>query len=149
MITRREEDYLESIYDIAKKKGYSRTTDIANTLDVKPSSVTEMLRKLDSKGFIEYRKYEGAILTDKGHKIGEAVRGRHDALFNLLRFLQIPENIADNDACIMEHGLDPVTVIQVKKFVNFVKKCPKRIPEWLEHFKEYSKTGKFPEECEE
>ena len=75
------------------------------------------------------------------------MRGRHDALFNLLRFFQIPENIADKDACIMEHGLDPVTVIQVKKFVNFVKKCPKGIPEWLNHFKIYSETGKFPQEC--
>ena len=149
MITRREEDYLESIYDLAKKKGYSRTTDIANALDVKPASVTEMLQKLDSKDLIDYRKSEGAVLTKKGYEIGEAVRGRHDALFNLLRFFQIPENIADKDACIMEHGLDPVTVIQVKKFVNFVKKCPKGIPEWLEHFKVYSKTGEFPEECNE
>ena len=147
MMSNKIEDYLEAIYVIIKRKGYARTTDIADCLEVKPSSVTEMLQKLDSKGFIEYRKYEGAILTDKGHKIGEAVRGRHDALFNLLRFFQIPENIADKDACIMEHGLDPVTVIQVKKFVNFVKKCPKGIPDWLNHFKEYSETGEFPQEC--
>ena len=149
MISSKIEDYLEAIYVIIKRKGYARTTDIADCLEVKPSSVTEMLQKLDSKGFIEYRKYEGAILTDKGYKIGEAVRGRHDALFNLLRFFQIPENIADKDACIMEHGLDPVTVIQVKKFVNFVKKCPKGIPDWLNHFKEYSETGEFPQECKD
>ena len=86
MIGRWEEDYLEVIYNIIHRKGYARTTDIAEALDVKPSSVTEMLQKLDSKGFIEYRKYEGALLTDKGYKIGEAVRGRHDALFDLLRF---------------------------------------------------------------
>ena len=147
MMSNKIEDYLEAIYVIIKRKGYARTTDIADYLEVKPSSVTEMLRKLDSKGFIEYRKYEGAVLTDKGYKIGKAVRGRHDALFKLLRFFQIPENIADKDACVMEHGLDPVTVIQVKKFVNFVKNCPKGAPDWLNHFKEYSETGEFPQEC--
>ena len=83
MIGRREEDYLEAIYNIMHRKGYARTTDIADALDVKPSSVTEMLQKLDSKGLIEYRKYEGATPTEKGQKIGEAVKGRHDALLEL------------------------------------------------------------------
>jgi DtxR family Mn-dependent transcriptional regulator len=147
MITKKIEDYLEAIYVITKRKGYARTTDIADCLEVKPSTVTEMFGKLDSKGFIRYRKYEGAVLTESGYKIGEAVKGRHDALFNLLRFLQIPEVIADKDACTMEHGLDPVTVIQIKKFVQFVKKCPKGKPDWLEHFKQYSETGEFPSYC--
>ena len=149
MITRREEDYLESIYDLAKKKGYSRTTDIANALDVKPASVTEMLQKLDSKDLIDYRKSEGAVLTKKGYEIGEAVRGRHDAILSLLKFLDIPEQIADKDACEMEHNLHPKTIIQLKKFISFVNDCPKGMPQWLEHFKEYSKTGEFPEECKE
>lgn len=149
MVSRTKEDYLEAIYVIIKRKGYARTKDIAGNLEVKPSTVTEMLRKLDSKGFIEYRKYEGAVLKDKGYNIGKAVRGRHEALLELLRFLQIPTEIADKDACIMEHGLDAVTVIQIKKFVNFVKKCPKGKPDWLNHFKEYSKTGEFPPECKD
>ena len=147
MIGRREEDYLEAIYNIVHRKGYARTTDISDALDVKPSSVTEMLQKLDSKCLIEYRKYEGATLTEKGHKVGKAVKGRHDALLALLKLLDVPEPIADKDACTMEHGLDPVTIIQLKKFISFVKHCPKGTPECLERFKEYSKTGRFPDEC--
>lgn len=148
MLSKKVEDYLEAIYVLVKRKGYARTTDIADCLEVKPSTVTEMLKKLDSLGYVKYRKYEGAVLTDSGYNIGEAVKGRHDALMSLLQFLQIPKNIADKDACTMEHGLDPLTVIQIKKFVNFVKKCPKGKPEWLEHFRIYSKTGDFPTECE-
>jgi len=147
MISKKIEDYLEAIYNVIKRKGYARTTDIAECLEVKPSTVTEMFRKLDSKGFIEYRKYEGAVLTNSGYKIGEAVKGRHDALFNILKFLRVPDDIADKDACTMEHGLDPVTVIQIKKFVNFVNNCPKGKPDWLNHFKQYSETGEFPPEC--
>jgi DtxR family Mn-dependent transcriptional regulator len=148
MLSKKIEDYLEAIYVIIKRKGYARTTDIADCLEVKPSTVTEMLRKLDSFGYIKYRKYEGAVLTNEGYKIGEAVKGRHDALMSLLRFFQIPDDIADKDACLMEHGLDPVTVIQIKKFVKFVNKCPKGRPEWLDHFKHFSETGKWPSECE-
>ena len=144
---RREEDYLEAIYNITREKGYARTTDIADRLGVTPSSVTEMLQKLDSKGFVEYRRYEGVVLTKKGQKIAEAVKGRHDALLELLKILQVPDEVAERDACIMEHGLNPITIIQVKKFVSFVKNCPKGMPEWLEHFKIYSETGKFPIEC--
>jgi DtxR family transcriptional regulator, Mn-dependent transcriptional regulator len=149
MYSKKVEDYLEAIYVIIKRKGYARTTDIADHLNVKPSSVTEMLRRLDDKGFVKYRKYEGAVLTQRGFKIGEAVKGRHDALYKLLKFLQIPDKIADSDACTMEHGLDPITVVQIKKFVNFISKCPKGSPEWLKHFKIYSETGDFPDECDE
>lgn len=147
MVSKKIEDYLEAIYVIVKRKGYARTTDIASCLEIKPSSVTEMLGKLDSKGFIEYRKYEGAILTETGYRIGEAVKGRHDALYKLLKFLQIPDEIANKDACTMEHGLDPVTVVQIKKFVNFINNSPKHPPKWLNHFKTYSKTGEYPENC--
>jgi DtxR family transcriptional regulator, Mn-dependent transcriptional regulator len=147
MLSKKVEDYLEATYIIYKRKGYARTTDIADCLGVKPSTVTEMLNKLDSLGYIEYRKYEGAVLTSEGYKIGEAVKGRHDTLMTLLRFLQIPEDIADKDACLMEHGLDSVTVIQIKKFVKFVNKCPKGRPDWLDHFKHFSETGEWPLDC--
>lgn len=147
-LRRREEDYLEAIYSIIREKGYAKTKHVANRLAVKPSSVTEMLQKLDSKGLIEYRKYEGAVLTKKGQKIAEAVKGRHDALLELLKLLQVPESVADKDACTMEHGLNPITITQLRKFISFVKNCPKGIPQWLEHFKIYSETGEFPVECE-
>jgi DtxR family Mn-dependent transcriptional regulator len=68
---------------------------------------------------------------------------------SLLRFLQIPEGIADKDACTMEHGLDPITVIQIKKFVRFVNKCPKGRPKWLDHFVHFSETEEWPSDCTE
>jgi DtxR family Mn-dependent transcriptional regulator len=149
MISRREEDYLEAILNLINEKGYAKTTHIANAVDVKPASVSEMLQILNSKGYITYRKYEGARLTDLGLKIAEAVKGRHDALLELLKILQIPTEIADNDACTMEHGLNPITITQVKKFIKFIKKYPKGMPQWVEIFKKYSKTGEFPEDCKE
>jgi DtxR family Mn-dependent transcriptional regulator len=149
MISRREEDYLEAIYNLINEKGYAKTTHIANAVDVKPASVSEMLQILNSKGYITYRKYEGARLTNKGSKIAEAVKGRHDALLKLLKLLQIPNDIADNDACTMEHGLDPITIVQIKKFIRFVNNSPKGRPRWLDHFQHFSETGEWPLDCKD
>ena len=146
---RREEDYLEAIYIITRGKGSARTTDIANYLDVKPASATEMLQKLSSKGLIKYKKYAGSTLTEKGYEVGKAVSENHYAIMELLKMLQIPEEIADRDACTMEHDLDEKTIEQIKKFVSFMKNCPKNIPLWMEHFKIYSERGDFPSECKE
>lgn len=147
MIGKREEDYLEAIYNIVKEKSVARVKDIAEELGIRPPSVTEMLQKLDSKDLIRYRRYEGVRLTKEGEKIGEAVQGRHKALLRFLTLIEIPDTIADKDACAMEHGLDPITIIQLKKFIRFVDDCPKGAPQWVNHFKEFSKTGLFPEEC--
>ena len=146
---RREEDYLEAIYIITKEKSSARTTEIAEYLNIKPASATEMLQKLSSKGLINYKKYSGTTLTEKGYNIGKAVSESHYAIMELLKMLQIPGDIADKDACTMEHDLDLKTIEQIKKFVSFMKNCPKKMPVWMEHFKMYSEEGIFPPECEE
>jgi len=150
MLGRREEDYLEAIYEISKRNGRARTTYLAEYLGIKPASVTEMLQKLAQKRLIIYKPYKGVILSEEGKKIANAVRERHYTIRELLRYLLVPSDIAQRDACIMEHNLSPVTIIQLKKFINFIKNCPKNSPLWLEHFRKYSETGEFDcnEECE-
>jgi len=145
MLSRKAEDYLESILNISEEKGYARVKDIAASLDVKPPSVVEMAGKLDQKGFVEYRKYEGMLLTPKGRGIAVAVKERHDTIKAFLQLIKVPEDIAEKDACTIEHELDIVTTENIKKLVDFVKTAPE-YPQWLEHFEEFCRTGKHP--CE-
>ncbi len=63
------EDYLERIYQLIESKGYARVSDIAETLEVHPSSVTKMVQKLDKQEYLVYEKYRGLILTAKGKKL--------------------------------------------------------------------------------
>jgi DtxR family Mn-dependent transcriptional regulator len=144
MLSRKVEDYMEAILNIADQKGYARTKDIASVLDITSPSVVEMIKKLDKMGFINYRKYEGVTLTHRGREIAASVRERHEIIRNFLKIIQIPNDIANKDACTMEHHLDPKTIEQIKKLVNFVKDAPDN-PKWLEHFEAYCKTGKH--EC--
>ena len=145
-LSRKVEDYLEAIFNIIKEKGYARTRDMAYLLEVKPPSVVEMIKKLDERGFVLYRKYEGVTLTPEGEKIGRLVKGRHDTIKAFLEIIDVPERIADKDACIIEHELYPETIGQIKNLVEFVKSAPDH-PEWIEHFKIFCETGKHP--CEE
>ena len=51
------EDYLECIHELIKSKGYARAVEIADELDVRPSSVTKMIQRLDEQGYLLYEKY--------------------------------------------------------------------------------------------
>ena len=136
MLTRKAEDYLEAILNITEDKGYVRIKDIANTLNIKPPSVIEMVKKLDNKGFVEYRKYDGIKLTKNGRDIALVIKDRHDTIKAFLEIIQVPEKIADHDACVMEHELHSITTKQIKNLVNFVKTSPGH-SQWLWQFEKF------------
>ncbi len=73
-----EENYLKAIYkfSVTTKKGVSTNT-IAKKLNTKASSVTDMLKKLATKKFINYKKYYGVTLTPKGEQIALSVIRNH------------------------------------------------------------------------
>jgi len=123
-LSRTAEDYLEAILNITLQKGYARTKDVACELDLSPSSVVEMFRKLDRMGLIEYRRYEGVILKPAGREIAEAIKFRHDTLKEFLLRIRVPEEIADNDACFMEHELHPETVRQIRVLIEVLRNDP-------------------------
>ncbi len=136
------EDYVELIYNIQNEKGKVHTNDIAQFLDINPASVTEVFQKLSSEGYIDYEKYSGVTLTSEGEKIAIATKKRHETLKNFLTILGIDENIADEDACKIEHVVNPITMKRLSKFVEFVNKSKERA-RWLEHFDYYFETGKY------
>ncbi len=66
-MTQSEENYLKAIYHLGKvTPGVISTNAIAEEMQTKPSSVTDMVKRLAEKGFLHYRKYQGATLSEKG-----------------------------------------------------------------------------------
>ncbi len=143
MLSRKAEDYLEAILNIAEEKGHVRIKDIAVTLGVRPPSVVEMVNRLDKKDLVEYRKYDGVSLTGEGRAIAIIVKERHDIIKAFLEIINVPEKIADKDACTMEHELHAITTTQIKNLVVFVKNAPE-YPQWLKHFEDFCATGEHP-----
>lgn len=139
-LTGRSEDYLRGLYEIIQRKGYARIKDIARELGVQPPSAVEMMKKLDQIGLVAYEKYGGVILTSQGEEIARAVSKRHETFKKFLEIILVPKDIALKDAHMLEHRLDPKTILQFTRFVEFVTAAPKRprfVRRWMDHFKEY------------
>jgi Mn-dependent DtxR family transcriptional regulator len=116
------EDYVELLYNLQKDKKVVHTNDIAYELDIKPSSVTEIFQKLNKEGYLNYEKYSGVTLTEKGKKIALDTKKKHNKITEFLIILGVDEKIAENDACEMEHILHPKTMEKIIKFVEDVKR---------------------------
>jgi len=136
------EDYAELIYILEKKKSKVHTNDVANALHISPASVTEIFQKLNEEGYINYEKYSGVRLTPKGKKIAVDTKRKHDTLKSFLMILGVSEDIADEDACKIEHITHPQTMKRFTKFVEFVQKFNHE-PKWLTHFQHYYLTGEY------
>lgn len=138
MVRRREEEYLEIIYLLSKEKGVIRVKDLASMLGVKPPSVVEYLNKLSNKGYITYEKGEYILLKEEGRKIAEEIYARHIAIKEfLIMLLGIPEDIAEEDACYIEHGLSKLTLDRIKKLVEYLKSNPEEIDKWISSIRSY------------
>jgi Mn-dependent DtxR family transcriptional regulator len=123
----RVEDYLEVVYSLIQKKGYARTADIAELLEVKAPSVTSMLQRLDRMGLITYERYRGIILTEKGERMARFTQQKHQTLIKFLRILGVEEKTARLDAEGIEHHVHSTTINRIERFVNFVDKHPSRL----------------------
>jgi len=101
----RIEEYLEAIYDIQmEKKRAAKTSDLAKKLEVRPSSVTEMLLKLSERGYVEYRPYRGAVLTRKGEEVAKRIKRYHRIFEEFFSgFLGIEGSEAHRLSCELEH----------------------------------------------
>lgn len=115
----RVEEYLEVIYRIQEEKSkVARTSDIAKFLNVKPSSVTEMLIKLQEKGYIDYQPYRGAMLTKKGEEVAKKIRRYYIVFYKFFRdYLGIDEETASKLSCELEHHLNDEAVDKVCKLI--------------------------------
>ncbi|MDI9394410.1 MAG: metal-dependent transcriptional regulator [Euryarchaeota archaeon] len=142
MTTERDEDYLKIIASIVEEKGYAKVKDVAKELGLVPSTVTGMFKKLDKKGYINYEKYGGVTLTGKGTEIARKTREKYSMLKEFLMHLGLDEETAEEDACKIEHILDPKTAEILKKFLEFTNKDDES-KIWIEHFRYFVQTGDY------
>jgi len=131
------EDYLEKIYQLFQEKGYARTSDIAEALQVNRSSVTKMIQKLDKNQYLVYEKYRGIMLTDKGDKIGKMLVDRHKILEEFLRIIGVKdEERIYIEVEGIEHHLSPNTILAIGSLVKFFEENPLLIEELMEFIRE-------------
>lgn len=118
------EDYLERIHELIEEKGYARVVDIASSLNVKQASVTSMVQKLGELGYINYEKYRGLILTDKGREVATKIQKRHETLSRFFSLLGLDAATQQADIEGIEHHLSADTVECLADLAQFFEDNP-------------------------
>lgn len=114
------EDYLEKIFLLNKINGEIRITDIANAMEISKPSVNKAVSSLKNQGFLTHQKYGEIKLTKKGTDLAESIYFKHSTLVDFLtKKLGINKDIAEKDACKIEHVISPETL---EKLVEYTLK---------------------------
>lgn len=135
------EDYLERIYKLIDEKGYARVSDIAEGLDVHPSSVTKMIQKLDKDDYLVYEKYRGLILTSKGKKMGKRLMDRHKLLEGFLTVIGVKEENIYPDVEGIEHHLSWESITCIENLVEYFTTNPARLEELMQQLHGEAETA--------
>ncbi|ETT44278.1 transcriptional regulator MntR [Paenibacillus sp. FSL R7-0204] len=121
------EDYLERIYKLIDEKGYARVSDIAEGLEVHPSSVTKMIQKLDKDEYLIYEKYRGLVLTSKGKKVGKRLVDRHQLLEEFLGIIGVQQEHIYKDVEGIEHHLSWDSITRIETLVEYFRRDEARV----------------------
>ncbi len=140
MATPSMEDYLERIYKLIDEKGYARVSDIAEGLEVHPSSVTKMIQKLDKDNYLIYEKYRGLVLTSKGQKVGKRLVDRHHLLEEFLTMIGVSEENIYKDVEGIEHHLSWDSITCIETLLEYFKRDTTRGEELLRLKKELEES---------
>ncbi len=119
------EEYLEILYKLSPNGEMVSTSQISEKLKIAPASVTQMLKKLSEKGYVEYSPYKGAVLTKEGIKIAKKVTRKHRLLERFLcDVLKIKKDKIHEQACEMEHSLSDDAERALCHLLEHPDKCP-------------------------
>ena len=125
------EDYLERIDALIEEKGYARVVDIASSLGVKQASVTSMVQKLAELGYLNYEKYRGLVLTEKGRTVACGVKKRHETLSRFFSLFGLDEQTQQRDIEGIEHHLSAETVEVLAGLAKYFEDNPERLKAFL------------------
>ncbi len=115
------EDYLETILVLHNRNGEVRSIDIATELDYSKPSVSVAMKNLREQECITVDKNGFIELTEKGRSIAEKVYERHLLFTEWLVSMGVPEDIAAEDACRIEHCLSTESFEAIKRHVKEYK----------------------------
>ena len=135
MLSFAEENYLKTIYHLAEETdGSVSTNSIADSLNTKAASVTDMIKKLSVKGVISYKKYHGVHVSDTGKKEALKVIRKHRLwetfLVDKLKFnWDEVHDVAEQ----LEHIKSPLLIQRLDEFLGYPKYDPHGDPIPDEH----------------
>ncbi len=108
------EMYLETILILSKKNNIVRSIDIVEYMNLSKPAVSRAMAKLKNEKYILIDNNGYIALTESGRQIAERIYERHTLLTCFLMQLGVNKEIAERDACKMEHDISDETFEALK-----------------------------------
>ena len=119
------EMYLEVIYKLEQQNNSVRSIDIAKELNFSKPSVSRAMGVLKKSGYITHTPYGDVTLTPEGRKKAKRIYRSHHLLTDfLVKSLGLDAQVAEADACKIEHVISEQTLIAIE---NYLEKHPQQI----------------------
>ena len=112
------EMYLETILILGKRKNSVRAIDVVEEMGFSKASVSRALAKLKADECVVVGNGGLIALTEKGRSIAEKMYSRHLILTEILTSLGIDKDIAEADACKIEHDISEETFEAMKRHLE-------------------------------
>ena len=110
--------YLETIYILSKKQENVRSIDIARKMNFSKPSVSRAVKNLQSENYIDIDSNGFITLTSNGLAIAKKIYERHEVFTQILVSLGVDPEIAEEDACRIEHVVSDETFRVIKKHLK-------------------------------
>lgn len=127
------EDHLERMQELVDSKGYARVSDMAASLGLSRSAVSNMIRRLAKRGYVNYEKYRGFTLTEEGRAVAHHIKVRHQTLTELLQLLGLSAETVQEEVEDVEHHLKPETLRVFSQLVRFWHEHPQHLETFLRY----------------
>jgi len=115
-----KEDYLSAIYKYREIDGTIKATRIADKLAISNAAVTDMLKKLASGGFVDYKRYKGIRLTKNGEEYAKNMVRRHRIWEVFLhQIVGMPWDKVHEEAHNLEHGASDELINKMEEMLDF------------------------------
>lgn len=113
------ENYLETILKLHNESGFVRSIDIANELEYTKPSVSRAMSILKNEEYITMERSGQILLTEKGLRKANEIYDRHRIIMSyLIQTLGLEKEIADKDACRIEHVISQETFEKMKDYMH-------------------------------
>ncbi|WP_323703925.1 metal-dependent transcriptional regulator [Mammaliicoccus sp. Dog046] len=125
MLTEEQEDYLKAIFGLNGTTDYVSNKNLANDLNIKPSSVSEMMLRLKKDDYVDIRPYKGVKLTEKGLNHTANIIKRHRLIERfLIEELEYTWDEVHEEAEILEHRVSNRFIEKIDKLMDYPDTCP-------------------------
>lgn len=130
--------YLQAVASLKSDKGHARVGDIADHLGVSKSGVTSMLRSLQSRGLVTHERYGAVELTPAGQRLASRTESNRRVLTMFLsEILGVPEEVASEDACMIEHLVSPDSMVRFLRLTAFLRSDHPAAERFRAEFRDY------------